>query len=365
MFQHHYPVGRARHGKRLPQILDEDGNIPSPITLTVTEIRQPASSSPVIPVITPTVTVFVPPAGPTSSSSPLPPSSPPVPDPTSTLSPGTGVTSSISRPTPSVSVVNNDDVNTNTVEASSAASSQGVSTGSIVGIVLAIALLVTAAAIFWFRRRAIANRLKLRGWTNKPNKAPSFLWIEPKGGKGITPYPNMSSTTPFNGATSASTTYSGGQPPSLAFMPSSNGLPYIPPPPPPRPPPAAGMYDNPPTPVSVAAAVPPAMTTSGAGSARLPTPAAATASLPVESARVRSTFIPTLPDELSINTGEMVRIHAEYDDGWALCSNVRGAIGMAPLECLDRGTLSPNGVREFKKLARYSSLAAKSYGAYQ
>jgi hypothetical protein len=52
---------------------------------------------------------------------------------------------------------------------------------------------------------------------------------------------------------------------------------------------------------------------------------------------VRYEFIPSLPDELSITTGEIVRVVAEYDDGWALCKNGRGDQGMVPVECLDRG----------------------------
>lgn len=51
--------------------------------------------------------------------------------------------------------------------------------------------------------------------------------------------------------------------------------------------------------------------------------------------RVQYAFIPTLPDELSISTGEMVSIVAKYDDGWALCENRAGDKGMVPLECLE------------------------------
>ena len=53
-------------------------------------------------------------------------------------------------------------------------------------------------------------------------------------------------------------------------------------------------------------------------------------------ALIKCTFIPNLPDELSISTGETVRVAAEYDDGWAMCVNARGEQGMVPLECLDR-----------------------------
>jgi len=52
------------------------------------------------------------------------------------------------------------------------------------------------------------------------------------------------------------------------------------------------------------------------------------------SATVVCTFITSLPDELSIKIGEMVRVLAEYDDGWSLCMNMNGEQGMVPLECL-------------------------------
>lgn len=58
-------------------------------------------------------------------------------------------------------------------------------------------------------------------------------------------------------------------------------------------------------------------------------------------AYVRCTYIPNLPDELSITVGEMVRVLNEYDDGWALCLNARNEQGVAPIECLDRNNAPP------------------------
>lgn len=55
-----------------------------------------------------------------------------------------------------------------------------------------------------------------------------------------------------------------------------------------------------------------------------------------DTAVVRCVFIPSLPDELSINGGEIVYVLAAYDDGWAFCENARGEQGMIPLECLGR-----------------------------
>ena len=56
----------------------------------------------------------------------------------------------------------------------------------------------------------------------------------------------------------------------------------------------------------------------------------------VETAVVKVVYVPTLPDELSISAGEIVRVIRAFDDGWAMCQNSRGEQGVAPLECLDR-----------------------------
>ncbi|KAI0340039.1 hypothetical protein BDW22DRAFT_1315858, partial [Trametopsis cervina] len=56
---------------------------------------------------------------------------------------------------------------------------------------------------------------------------------------------------------------------------------------------------------------------------------------------VRCTFVPNLPDELSITAGESIRVLSEYDDGWALCANERGEQGVVPLECLQQ-RMAPN-----------------------
>lgn len=52
---------------------------------------------------------------------------------------------------------------------------------------------------------------------------------------------------------------------------------------------------------------------------------------------VRVTYIPSMPDELSITPGETLRIASAFDDGWALCVNGMGEQGMVPLECLEGG----------------------------
>ncbi|KAG5220894.1 SH3 domain-containing protein [Salix suchowensis] len=74
---------------------------------------------------------------------------------------------------------------------------------------------------------------------------------------------------------------------------------------------------------------------------------------------VVSTFIPSLPDEMSISMGETVRVLAEYDDGWALCMNGRGEQGMVPLECLgqDNSTRQAYVARDPSVAWRASSLS--------
>lgn len=373
--QHRSPAVRARRGKRqISDPLPGDPNTLGPITLTVTEVRQPPSSQVIVPTPTPTVTVFVPPStsGFTTSSIPLSTS-------VFTTSPGTSSTIG-GIPIPSASASNNgvvtnngskgdkgDKGSKNDTAQSKAPSSTGIPLGSIIGIVLAIVLILVAAIIFLIRKRSVRNRLRLRGWANKGASAPSFLWIEPRDAKGATPYPNMASSGPNRGEPQG---VSFPRPPAeLAYAPPvGNGLPYIPPPAPPRPPPAHGTqnpYDYSPSPP---AGIPAALS-AGISAGRVPVPASPASSFipppPPESAKVRSTFIPTLPDELSISTGEVIRIQAAYDDGWALCSNARGEMGMVPLECLDRGSASQEEAREYKKLARVSSLAAaKPYGGY-
>ncbi|KAL6300187.1 hypothetical protein BKA93DRAFT_717788, partial [Sparassis latifolia] len=60
---------------------------------------------------------------------------------------------------------------------------------------------------------------------------------------------------------------------------------------------------------------------------------------------IKSAFVPRLPDELSVSAGEMVRMVAEYDDGWARCANMRGEQGVVPLECLQRQRPNASGVQ--------------------
>ncbi|KAL5532833.1 hypothetical protein ACEPAF_4607 [Sanghuangporus sanghuang] len=94
-----------------------------------------------------------------------------------------------------------------------------------------------------------------------------------------------------------------------------------------------------------------------------------------ETAVVRVLYIPTLPDELSITTGEVVQVVKAYDDGWALCANARGEQGVVPLECLERSAQGQsdrlsvgNGQQEsggdWRNMKRMSSLSTQQQPHY-
>jgi hypothetical protein len=194
----------------------------------------------------------------------------------------------------------------------------GLPTGAVVGITIACVMLILGAFIFFIRQRAVRNR-KLRQqtapWLGAPrNNAPSY------GAAGMA-------------ESSAGASFARAQQAALAQPPA----PYPMPVPPTMP---LSSYNNP-----VPAAIPGA-----AGSA-------------ANAATVRYEFIPSLPDELSITTGETVALVAEYDDGWALCKNARGDQGMVPLECLDRGAapapqqmLQADPQNDYRNSRRTSSL---------
>lgn len=51
---------------------------------------------------------------------------------------------------------------------------------------------------------------------------------------------------------------------------------------------------------------------------------------------VARSYVPTLPDELAISTGETLKVLQEFDDGWSECMNSAGEAGMVPLECFGK-----------------------------
>jgi hypothetical protein len=91
-------------------------------------------------------------------------------------------------------------------------------------------------------------------------------------------------------------------------------------------------------------------------------PRAASANIVNKASVVRYTFVPNLPDELAILNGEVLDVLQEYDDGWALCTNSKGEMGMVPLECLSSGSetsLYDFGERSRRSSRRVSSLSGK------
>jgi hypothetical protein len=126
---------------------------------------------------------------------------------------------------------------------------------------------------------------------------------------------------------------------------------------------SGGSYDLPPPPMSYNnVAPPPPSLVPGNGAS--PAVAMGRSAAPAPSdAFVKCTFIPTLPDELSITAGETVRIIAQYDDGWSLCAKAGDEQGMVPLECLDlnarRNRSQDQG--DWRNSRRVSSLPAPRY----
>lgn len=114
----------------------------------------------------------------------------------------------------------------------------------------------------------------------------------------------------------------------------------------PAPPPAS--YNNP----GSIAALPTARAAAGLGT-NLNTASPLIGIQPV--ATIKCSFVPTLPDELSISTGERVRVINRFDDGWALCENGGGEQGMVPQECLEQITIDPDDA-DWRNARRVSSL---------
>jgi len=202
---------------------------------------------------------------------------------------------------------------------SGALSSTKLTSGSIAGIVIGCLLVLGALIFYLIRARAQRNRMKLRGVWNRSKVLDSTLGIS---SSSYEPKPYMGDAVPPNTS------------PVMRFAPASQQavLPAIttivaP----------AITYNNAEasTPLS-------AQSTYGSPYGGFSSPSANPVNLAPFTATVISTFITTLPDELSIKVAETVRILAEYDDGWALCMNGHGEQGMVPVECLNRGT-SANG----------------------
>jgi hypothetical protein len=315
------------------------GGTPTPTTVvlvstsTVT-ITVPEESIPTLPA------VAIPADSSPSTSLQPPPSSTPTNAPSTATQDTTNTVVSGSDTIPSMAE-NSSPSPTNPVLAGSAGGSKksGVSGGAIAAVVVLTVLALCALAFFILRNRRIQKRIARRvTWTAGLAQSTNFDSLE----KGASHVRSISSNVPTVAA--GQSPMSQGSAPGKTLSPVLNisrkpPLPYSPvsPTPPPQ------SYNNPPH-----VAVPYVHPTT---SASVPTP-----NVPM---LVRVTFVPQLPDELAITPGETLYIHTEFDDGWALCVNVRGKQGMVPLECLEGGDgeLSvPSHVGDWRTSRRASSL---------
>lgn len=194
----------------------------------------------------------------------------------------------------------------------SAAESKGLPGGTVAGIVLGIFTVIIGLAIFLIRRRYVQNRRKKR------IGAGSAYFARAGRVRDVERNPPNATGGYATGEVSPGVDFAAAQ---MRAQPPPLTLPTAP----------QMSYNNPTTVYAVPAALTPGLGQSS------PAVAAPARSLASSTATVQCTFIPTLPDELSISTGETVRVMGEFDDGWALCCNQRGEQGMVPLECLYRG----------------------------
>ncbi|CAL1705731.1 unnamed protein product [Somion occarium] len=252
------------------------------------------------------------------------PSATPTPTPTPTPSP-----SSTSQTQSSASTTSSDiAAGAKESDTAAASASKGLSGGAVGGIVAAALIVAIAIAIFLMRKAFLRRRKNKRntwgaGIYPKPDLSPYMS--EKQVDNYAPPLPEKPRYTP-------------------ATTPMANQSAFALPPPPPT------SYANLPPPSPSMMVSPPPMLQPSLGSPAVPLSQALGPGSPVISvtpatgvrstsayAYVRCTFLPSLPDELSISTGEMVRVLGEFDDGWALCANARGEQGVVPLECLDKG----------------------------
>ncbi|KAJ7029371.1 hypothetical protein C8F04DRAFT_42535 [Mycena alexandri] len=263
---------------------------PSPPPTTPTP--PPATPTPPPATPTPPPATPTPPTAPVSSPAPPPvaPSSPPV----APIAPVASAINPIANPQTSTA-----SKDAQTAGLSAVSSQHGLPVGAIVGITIAVVVLILGAFVFFIRQRAMRNRKTRRAtatWISQPR--PTNSSFDPRG---VAPFPPPGGYD--MGEASPGVSFARAQAAAIATRPPVANMPA----------PVPSSYNNP---------------------APMPIPAGAAAA----SATVRYEFIPSLPDELSITTGEIVRVVAEYDDGWALCANARAEQGMVPLECLDLGS---------------------------
>lgn len=223
-----------------------------------------------------------------------------------------------------------------------------LSSGAIAGIVIGCLVVLIIAIVFGLRKRTVQNRLKLRGkWIsskslklgNNDGKGKGTLQFVPR------PYTYNPDSTINGQGLGESMGFSGTQGVSFASA-ATGGIGYD----------ARGPV-SPKSMSTLGLGLPQAMPSAygsdglnSAGGVVSPT-----TQIPVlYSTVVVRSFVPTLPDELSISSGERLKVLQEFDDGWAECMNMMGETGMVPLECFEKG----GGVtsQEERNSRRYTSL---------
>ncbi|KAF8517571.1 hypothetical protein BU17DRAFT_91739 [Hysterangium stoloniferum] len=213
---------------------------------------------------------------------------------------------------------------------------KGVSSGGIAAIVVVIVLLAVGLVAFFWRKIHMRRRaIKRNTW-----------------GAGLVPALGNRRDTVYGDA----------RPSQMSETPAGNPISVFQPP---SPPPASYLSTPPP----VSAFTPPSIQQPINKTLPSIPPAGPT----VEVAVVARTFIPTLPDELHISNGEQIHVLNAFDDGWALCTNIRGDKGVVPVECLQRFgapaemQLQPQselGYGSEKAIKRLSSLTSNARGTY-
>ncbi|KAL0570145.1 hypothetical protein V5O48_011823 [Marasmius crinis-equi] len=308
------------------------------VSLTVTRV---------IPILPPTPTT----ASRSTISTPTPSRASTTPRPSSSSSSSTDralPTIPISSSSSSTSVFSSTSSSSAADTSSSVQKGRGLSSGAVAGIAIAVVVVLAALITFLVRRRMIARRAEKReqwygqgGFPPPPEMVRSNSAPPPSGfeidASGIpTPFPLYTQPTPPPPPPFVMSERPGSLIPGrrgsdfspsvlpLTFQAQPSAVPIaVPVVPPPPPPPASAP--PPPPPQS-----PLGPSTNGTPSSR--------------NAVVRCTFNPSMADELSISTGETIRVLLEYDDGWALCTNHKGRQGVVPLECLGGDVSDNSGV---------------------
>ncbi|KAF8163644.1 hypothetical protein B0H34DRAFT_795327 [Crassisporium funariophilum] len=239
------------------------------------------------------------------------------------------------------------EANTTTVsQGSNSFTSMPLNSGAIAGIVIGCLIFIVIALFFGLRRKFKQNRRKLRGiWTRSRGVSiatgaagTTGTSFEPKQYSGVT-FPRY---TMQSGQTSPGYQFAQAQGNALSIRVPATPVPV---------PPVSYNNDSPhtssPSSTLPSAAFSPMVYSQG------------TAPLSPFAAMVVFTFIPSLPDELSIRVGETIRVLAEYDDEWVLCMNTRGEQGMVPNECLNRGGSSWGGMPPLQQRNREARLSRR------